>query len=245
MIYLALDDDDAPLVVDGDAPRVLQYIRPELPHELPVLIVDLNLVCWAALGDHDIARRFDHGDTVRIQQLPVALAALPELELEASFAIEDLDAVIVRVGDDDVVLGVDGDPARFRELPLHDAELPELAVVDHLLAFDLRLRRVDVRRDQLRRDVHHRVGASGEYVAVLEYVAHSAARPFLVRVTGDAVGQERVGGRRREASQGGVRRKVVLRVEQVSRVVVVLTAAVRLRWLWVVAARQGRHHRRH
>ena len=40
---LALDDDDAALVVDADAARVLQDVRPELAHELTVLVVDLDL----------------------------------------------------------------------------------------------------------------------------------------------------------------------------------------------------------
>ena len=41
---LALDDDDAALVVDADAARVLQDVGAELAHELPVLVVDLHLV---------------------------------------------------------------------------------------------------------------------------------------------------------------------------------------------------------
>ena len=40
---LALDDDDAALVVDADAARVLQDVRTELAHELTVLVVDLDL----------------------------------------------------------------------------------------------------------------------------------------------------------------------------------------------------------
>ena len=241
--HLTLHDDDPALVVDGDAARVLEDVRPELANELPVLVVDLYLVRRAALGHDDISRRLDNGDAVWIQQLPVALAALPELELEATFAIEDLNPVIVRVRDDYVVLRVHSDAARLRELSLHDAELAELAVVDHLLSFDLRLWRVDVRRDQLRRDVHHRVGARREYVAVLEYVVgHATARPFLIWVACYTVSEERVGGwRRREAGQARVRRKVVLRVKQIARVEVVFTTAVRLRLL-VVTARQ-RHRR--
>ena len=40
---LALDDDDAALVVDAHAARVLQDVGAELAHELTVLVVDLDL----------------------------------------------------------------------------------------------------------------------------------------------------------------------------------------------------------
>ena len=44
MAYLALNDDNPPLVVYTDPPWVLQDVSPELPNELSVLIIDLNLV---------------------------------------------------------------------------------------------------------------------------------------------------------------------------------------------------------
>jgi len=40
---LALDDDDPALVVDADAARVLKDVGTELSHELPVLVVQLDL----------------------------------------------------------------------------------------------------------------------------------------------------------------------------------------------------------
>ena len=40
---LALDDDDAALVVDAHAARVLQDVGAELAHKLAVLVVDLDL----------------------------------------------------------------------------------------------------------------------------------------------------------------------------------------------------------
>lgn len=49
--------------------------------------------------------------------------------------------MVVRVGDDHVVLRVHRHTARLGELALHHAEFAELAVVDHLLAFHLRLDR--------------------------------------------------------------------------------------------------------
>ncbi len=43
-LYLALYDDDAALVVDTDAARVLQDVRAKLAHKLTVLVVDLDLM---------------------------------------------------------------------------------------------------------------------------------------------------------------------------------------------------------
>ena len=44
----------------------------------------------APLGDDDVAGLLDDGDAVRVEQLPVSLPALTELELEAALAVEDL-----------------------------------------------------------------------------------------------------------------------------------------------------------
>ena len=49
-----------------------------------------HLVRGAPLGDDDVAGLLDDGDAVRVEQLPVSLPALPELELEAALAVEDL-----------------------------------------------------------------------------------------------------------------------------------------------------------
>ena len=64
-------------------------------------------------------------------------AHLPKLELEASLLVKYLDPVVVCVGHDDVVLGVDSHTAGLRELTLQDPKLAKLAVVDHLLPLDL------------------------------------------------------------------------------------------------------------
>ena len=68
---------------------------------------------------------------------------LSELEFEVALSVEDLDAVVVGVGHHDLVVGSYRHPAWFGELPSEDAELAELAVVDHLLALDVRLWGVD------------------------------------------------------------------------------------------------------
>ena len=70
-------------------------------------------------------------------------AHLPKLELEASLLVKYLDPVVVCVGHDDVVLGIDSHTAGLCELTLQDAELPKLAMVDHFLTPYLRLGRVD------------------------------------------------------------------------------------------------------
>uniref|UniRef100_A0A182JCK8 Uncharacterized protein n=1 Tax=Anopheles atroparvus TaxID=41427 RepID=A0A182JCK8_ANOAO len=134
---------------------MLQDVGAELAHELAVLVVDLDLVRRRPLGHDDVAGRAHHRHPVRVEQLAVALAALAELELEATLLVEDLYPVVVRVRHDDVVLRVHRHPARLRELALHHAELAELAVVDHLLPLDLALRREHRGRHQLRRQVDH------------------------------------------------------------------------------------------
>ena len=52
---LALHDDDAALVVDADAARVLQDVRTELAHELTVLVVDLDL---KSMGRRDMINSY-------------------------------------------------------------------------------------------------------------------------------------------------------------------------------------------
>lgn len=81
-----------------------------------------------------------------------------------------LDPVVVGVGDDDVILGVDGHPGRLRELSLEDAEFSKLAMVDHLLPLDLRLGREDGLGHQLVGQVHDGLGG-----AVAELASHRRA----------------------------------------------------------------------
>ena len=95
------------------------------------------LVCGRSLSHHNVSSLDYHGHSVRIQQLAISLANLTELELEVPILVEDLDPVVVGVGHDDLVVLGDGDPTWLSELTLQDAELSELAVVDHLLALDL------------------------------------------------------------------------------------------------------------
>ena len=139
--HFALDDHNATLVVHTDAARMLQNIGAELAQELSVLVVDLYLMSRRSLGDHDVARLLDNAHSVRIEQLSVAFAALAKLELEAAVLVEDLYAMRVGVCHDDVIVGVYGDARRLRELAVVDAELAELAMVDHLGANELRRRR--------------------------------------------------------------------------------------------------------
>uniref|UniRef100_A0A182M8D4 Uncharacterized protein n=1 Tax=Anopheles culicifacies TaxID=139723 RepID=A0A182M8D4_9DIPT len=102
--HLALNDHDAALTVHSDTAWMLENVGTELAHELTVLVVDLDLVCWRALCYDDVARITHNGNAIRIEQLAIPLAAFAELELEASLLIKDLYPMIVRVRDDDVVL---------------------------------------------------------------------------------------------------------------------------------------------
>ena len=180
---------------------MLQDGGAELAHELAVLVVDLDLVRGRPLRHDDVPALSHHRHPVRVEELPVALAALAELELEPPLAVEDLDAVVVGVGHDDVVLRVDRHARGLRELALEDAELAELAVVDHLLALDLGLWRV-----------HHGRGGGGRGAAaavavVVRRAAVVVAAAAAAVVAAVAVGRvKQLGG---EVEEGGGRVVVV------------------------------------
>ena len=93
--------------------------------------------------DHNITGGSHHSHPVGVEELPVPLTDLPELKLKVPLLVEDLDPVVVGVSHDDLVILGDSYTAWLSELSLQDAELPELAMVDHLLTPDLRLRWVD------------------------------------------------------------------------------------------------------
>lgn len=138
---LALDDDDAPFRVDGNAARMLQYVSTEFSNELSVLIVNLYLMGGRSLGDYDVTGGTYDRDPIRIQQLSVPFAALTELKLESTLLVKYLYTMIVRVGDYDVILCVNGDTRGLGELSLHNTEFTELAMVNHFLSLYLRLQR--------------------------------------------------------------------------------------------------------
>jgi len=141
--YLALHHDDPAFVVNANSARMLKDVRAKLSHKLPVLVVYLDLVRRRPLGNNDIARSLHNCHAIRIEKLAVTLSDLAKLELEPSLFVKDLDPVVVRIRHNYVVLRVDGDPAGLGELPLEDAELSELAVIDHLLPLDLAFGRVE------------------------------------------------------------------------------------------------------
>ena len=71
---------------------------------------------------------------------------IPILDIQASTVIpltklrSNLDPVIVCVGHDDVVLGVNSDAGWFCELTLQNSEFSKLAMIDHLLTLDLKIK---------------------------------------------------------------------------------------------------------
>lgn len=121
-----------------------------------IKLLKLNLtkpehVCCVAdaspLRDDDVSAGLDHGHPVGVEQLSVPLAHLSKLEFEPSLLVKYLDSVVVGVRHNDVVLSIDRHSTGLSELALKDPEFSKLAVVDHLLPFDLRLERVEARID--------------------------------------------------------------------------------------------------
>ena len=182
--HFALDDDDAALAVDRDAARMLQHVGSEFASKLAVLVVDLDLVGRRPLRHDNVARSLDHGHAVRVQQLTVALSALAKLELEAALLVEDLDAVVVGVGHDDVVLSVDGHARWLCELTFHDAKLAKLAMINHLLALDLRARRIQRRRRHQLRQIKERriVAQTGQRSVVHQSTASATSAAASVSI---------------------------------------------------------------
>ena len=74
------------------------------------------LMSWRAFSNDNIARAADHGNPIGVQQLAVPLAALAELELETSLLVKDLDAMVVSVSYDDVILCIDSYTTGFGKL---------------------------------------------------------------------------------------------------------------------------------
>ena len=101
------------------------------------------------LRHNDVPAGLDYRHSVGVEQLAIPLADLSELELEPSLLVEYLYAVVVGVGHYDVVLSVDCHSAGLCELALQDPELSKLAVIDHLLSFDLRLERIETGADSV------------------------------------------------------------------------------------------------
>jgi len=165
--HLALHHDDPALVVDADAAGVLQDVGAELANELAVLVVDLDLVRRRPLRHNNIPGRLHHSHTVGVEQLAIPLAHLSKLELEPTLFVENLYPVIVRVGDDNVILSIYCNSTWLCELALENSKLSKLTVVDHLLPLDLAFRWVEGgmgawdRAGELRRAGRHRGGVQG------------------------------------------------------------------------------------
>ena len=101
------------------------------------------------------------------------ISHLAKLELEVALLVKDLDAVVVGVRHHDLIVRGDCHPTWLSELPSQDAKLAKLAVVDHLLALDVRLGRIDYGRGWNWRSNTREIicGAGGE--ALQGQVAHA------------------------------------------------------------------------
>lgn len=122
----------------------------------------LYLMSRRPLCHDDVPGALDHSHTVGVEQLAVALPALPELELEPALLVKDLDAVVVGVRHHDVVLGIDSHATGLGELAFKDTEFAEFAMIHHFLPLDLGLGRETIRRRGRPHVVAARVEAIGQ-----------------------------------------------------------------------------------
>lgn len=82
------------------------------------------LVSWAPFSNYDVTAGAYHGHTVRIQQLTLAFSAFAKLKFEVTFTVEDLNSVVVGIGDHNVTLGVHGNACKRGVLNRCDAIIP-------------------------------------------------------------------------------------------------------------------------
>ena len=96
-----------------------------------------SILMCLPLSHNNISTSLDDCNSVWVKKLSVPLSHLSKLKLESSLPIKYLNSVVIGVGHNDVILSIDSDPTWLGELSLKDPKLTKLAMVDHLLAFDL------------------------------------------------------------------------------------------------------------
>ena len=132
--HLALHHEDTTFAVDGEPSRMLEHVRTELEHELALVREYLHLVSRRALGDDDVSGHWADGHTIWIEQLALLFPVLSKLELQLAASVEDLNAVVIGIGHENVTLSVHSDSARLRELCEAAPVLTESCIEAHLLA---------------------------------------------------------------------------------------------------------------
>ena len=120
-------------------------IKITLTYTVSDILCTFHLRMFLPFSHNDISTGLHHGHSVRIEQLPVSLPDLSELELEPPLLVKYLDPMVVGVRHYYVILCVDSHAAWLCKLSLKDPKLSELAVVDHLLSLDLRFERIEAR----------------------------------------------------------------------------------------------------
>jgi len=85
----------------------------------------------STVADHELAVVVHHGHLARIPELALLLARHSELELEGAHLVEDLDAMVVRIGHDDLLVDTQAESVGRVELALGGAQRAEFAADLH------------------------------------------------------------------------------------------------------------------
>ena len=121
----AVDDDDLVVTVDDQAGYDVDVLDGDLLEEAAALVEQLHARAAVAHVAHHVRVVAHHGHLARIVQLAGLATRASELVLELAALGEHLDAVVVGVGDHDVVVVVEAEAVRFAEVARGRARLAE------------------------------------------------------------------------------------------------------------------------
>jgi hypothetical protein len=102
---------------------MLQYVGAKLSQKMSILIVNLNLMRGRPLCHNNFACLLYNAHSIRVEKLTFAFATFAKFKLKSTLLVEYLYAMRIGVGDDNVVLSVNGDATRLRKLTFCYAEL--------------------------------------------------------------------------------------------------------------------------
>lgn len=134
------------LLSDGQTGDDVDVSNGDLANEIAISCEDLHSASFvASITDDEFAGLSNDGDLSRIPQLAFFFARHAELIFVFAILVENLNAVIVRVGDDDLLVDAQTEAMRSVELTFLRTERAELGAHLHRLTAatdERRLRRI-------------------------------------------------------------------------------------------------------
>ena len=129
----AVDGDDLVVLIDGEAGHDVDVLDGDLAEEVAALVEYLHArALGAAVAHHVLARVAHHDHLARKPELALVATRRAEVVLELAALGEHLDAVVVRVGHDDLLVRAEAEAVRRVELRARRAERAELVLDLHV-----------------------------------------------------------------------------------------------------------------